>query len=57
MVRSHPADGWDRTGEVIDIHRVDGRPPYLVRWDHDRSEVLLFPRSDTFFMRADDGAA
>ena len=31
--------------EVLEVHGVDGSPPYLVRWD-DGHESLFFPGSD-----------
>lgn len=41
---------FDRTGEVTDVRRTDGHPPYLIRWDHDGNESLVFPASNAFFM-------
>lgn len=52
------ARGGDRSGEVIDSRQPGGRPPYLVRWDHDASEVILFPSDEASFIPAvHDGAA
>lgn len=39
-----------RAGEIIDCRQPDGGPPYVVRWDHDGSEVILFPSPEAFFL-------
>jgi hypothetical protein len=58
VMGSHQESGRDRTGDIIDSRQPDGSPPYLVRWDHDGSEVILFPTADAFFIRAaHNGAA
>jgi Domain of unknown function (DUF1918) len=36
----------ERHGEVIDVRGHDGQPPYLVRWDEDGHEGLVFPGPD-----------
>jgi Domain of unknown function (DUF1918) len=36
----------DRRGEVIDVRGRDGQPPYLVRWEADGHEGLVFPGPD-----------
>ena len=36
----------DRRGEVIDVRGRDGQPPYLVRWEPDGHEGLVFPGPD-----------
>jgi len=38
-------------GEIVEVRNGDGSPPYLVRWDTDGHESLLFPEPDTFVMR------
>jgi Domain of unknown function (DUF1918) len=35
-----------RDGEIIEVPRPDGTPPYLVRWSDDGHESLLFPGPD-----------
>lgn len=35
-----------RRGEVIEVRRTDGGPPYRVRWDDSGRETLLFPGPD-----------
>ncbi len=50
--------GRDRIGEIIESQQADGSPPYLVRWDHNGKEVLLFPGEQAFFIRTGrDGTA
>lgn len=36
----------ERTGVIIDVRGTDGAPPYIVRWDGDPAEHLIFPGSD-----------
>jgi hypothetical protein len=36
----------DRRGEVIDVRGKDGQPPYVVRWEPDGHEGLVFPGPD-----------
>jgi hypothetical protein len=32
-----------RRGHIIEVRGPDGQPPYLVRWEPDNHEGLLFP--------------
>ena len=41
----------ERIGVVVEVRNSDGSPPYLVKWDTDGHESLLFPEPDTFVMR------
>lgn len=36
----------DRRGEVIDVRGEHGEPPYVVRWESDGHEGLVFPGPD-----------
>ncbi|HMC67734.1 MAG TPA: DUF1918 domain-containing protein [Mycobacteriales bacterium] len=36
----------DRRGEVIDVRGHNGQPPYVVRWEPDGHEGLVFPGPD-----------
>ena len=36
----------DRTGEILEVHGSAGGPPFLVRWDDDGHEGLVFPGPD-----------
>jgi hypothetical protein len=38
-------DAPRRVGVITDVHRADGAPPYLVRWEDGR-ESLVFPGPD-----------
>ena len=51
VMASDQVGGRDRTGEVVDVRRPGGKPPYLVRWDHDGREILVFPGPQAFFIR------
>jgi hypothetical protein len=57
VMRSQRERGRDRTGAIIESRQPDGSPPYLVRWDHDGREVILFPSEDAFFIRATHNGA
>ncbi|GAA4744063.1 hypothetical protein GCM10023350_30970 [Nocardioides endophyticus] len=35
-----------RDGEVLEVRRADGAPPYLVRWSDTGREALVFPGPD-----------
>ncbi len=43
-----------RLGVVVEVRNGDGSPPYLVRWDDDGHESLLFPEAGTFVMRGNN---
>ena len=46
VVKAHSVDEPDRDCEVIDVHGVDGTPPYVVRWGDNGHVGLFFPGSD-----------
>ena len=46
LVHSRHVDGPVRDGEIIDVPRPDGSPPYRVRWSDDGHESLVFPGPD-----------
>lgn len=33
-------------GEILEVHGVDGDPPFLVRWEDTGHEALVFPGPD-----------
>jgi hypothetical protein len=35
--------GPGRSGQIINLPRTDGSPPYVVRWQHDGHIALVFP--------------
>ena len=45
-VSGHKVGDAERHGLIIDVRGDDGGPPYLVVWDDDPGEHLLFPGSD-----------
>jgi nucleotide-binding universal stress UspA family protein len=51
VVRSTHLDGPSRDGEVIEVEREDGRPPYRVRWSDNGHESLFFPGPDAYIDR------
>jgi hypothetical protein len=51
VVRSTHDGGPGRDGEIIEVERANGRPPYRVRW-HDTGHVsLFFPGPDAYVDR------
>lgn len=46
IVHGRNVGNGDRRGEVIDIRGQNGEPPYLVRWEADGHEGLVFPGPD-----------
>jgi Domain of unknown function (DUF1918) len=44
----------ERIGVIVEVRNSDGSPPYLVKWDSDGHESLLFPEPDTFVMRGNN---
>jgi hypothetical protein len=46
VVHSAHVDEHVRSGEIIDVRHEDGSPPYVVRWDDDGHEALVYPGPD-----------
>lgn len=46
VIKGHHVGEPDRDCEVIEVHGLDGAPPYLVRWADSEHETLFFPGSD-----------
>jgi hypothetical protein len=46
VVHGRNVGNVDRRGEVIDVRGHNGEPPYLVRWEPDGHEGLVFPGPD-----------
>ena len=46
VIRGHYAEAPERACEVLEIRGLDGAPPYLVRWEDDGLEMILYPGSD-----------
>ena len=43
-------------GEILDVRGPDGDPPYLVRWDNDGHEGLVFPGPDAHVVPSEHSA-
>ena len=46
VVKGHHVGEHDRDAEILEVRGGNGEPPYLVRWDDDGHEGLVFPGSD-----------
>lgn len=46
VILSRHLDERVRSGEIIEVHGPDGTPPYVVRWEGERHEALVFPGPD-----------
>lgn len=43
-----------RRGLILEVHHVDGGPPYVVRWTDTGTESLVFPGPDSHVLTAAD---
>jgi hypothetical protein len=48
VIRGHRVGEHDRDGEILEVRGADGGPPYLVRWDDDGHETIIYPGTDAF---------
>ncbi|HEY4992524.1 MAG TPA: DUF1918 domain-containing protein [Nakamurella sp.] len=55
VVEGAVVDRPGRRGVVLDVEGPDGAPPFLVRWDDNGHEGLVFPGPDAHIVAA--GAA
>jgi len=46
VVRGHHLGEPDRMGEILEVHGTEGGPPFMVRWDDDGHQGLVFPGPD-----------
>jgi hypothetical protein len=46
IVHGRTVGNVDRRGEVVDVRGQNGEPPYVVRWEADGHEGLVFPGPD-----------
>ncbi len=46
VVESSAVDRSGRRGLVLDVEGPDGNPPFLVRWEDNGHEGLIFPGPD-----------
>jgi hypothetical protein len=57
VVHGRRLDDVEREGQIIEVGRPDGSPPYLVHWlDADRPS-LVFPGSDALVLTERPGAS
>lgn len=48
VIRGHKVGEHERGGEILEVRGLDGAPPYLVRWDDDGHESIIYPGTDAF---------
>jgi hypothetical protein len=48
VVRSTHLGGPGRDGEIIEVERANGRPPYRVRWSDSGRVTLFFPGPEAY---------
>jgi len=53
VVRGHKVGQSDRYCAVVEVHNVDGGPPYVVQWDDNDHQELYFPGSDSVVISGD----
>jgi hypothetical protein len=41
----------NRDGRILEVHGIDGGPPYLVQWSDDGQIGLVFPGPETLIER------
>ena len=46
VVESTHLDEPRRVGTIVALHHEDGSPPYVVRWEGQEHETLVFPGPD-----------
>jgi hypothetical protein len=46
VIKSHHLGEPDRDAEILEVRGADGTQPFLVRWDEDGHESLIFPGPD-----------
>ena len=48
VIRGHRVGEPERDAEIIEVRGPDGTPPFVVRWDDDGHESLMFPGTDAY---------
>ena len=48
VIRGHKVGEHERDGEILEVRGLDGAPPYVVRWDDDGHESIIYPGTDAF---------
>lgn len=54
VIKGHYIGEPDRDAVVLEVHGVDGAPPYRVRWSEDGHEGLYFPGTDASIVHYED---
>lgn len=52
VVRGRKVGDRSRQGVVVEVKGADGGPPFLVRWDDEEVERLIYPGSDALITSA-----
>ncbi|MCW2536727.1 MAG: uncharacterized protein JWQ26_2426 [Modestobacter sp.] len=50
VIRSRILDVPVRLGQIVEVSRPDGGPPYVVRWSDDDRTSVVFPGPDAVVM-------
>ena len=56
VVLSQHLDQPAMEGEILEVHGADGEPPFVVRWEDDGHEALVFPGPDARVIASGHGA-
>jgi hypothetical protein len=51
VIKGHHISQPERGCEVLEVHGVNGAPPYLVRWGDNGHEAVFVPGSDASVMQ------
>ena len=46
IIKGHHIGEPDRDAEILEVHGVNGGPPYVVRWEDSDHATLFFPGTD-----------
>lgn len=57
VVHSRDEHHHEQSGVIVECHGPDDSAPFLVRWDEDGRETLVFPGPDSAVYSAEDYAA
>lgn len=54
VVKGPVVDHGGRRGLIVSVRHEDGTPPYVVRWQDNDREALVFPGPDAHVVTAED---
>lgn len=57
VVKGPRVDAPEQRGRILEVHSVDGTPPYVVRWTADDHVSTVFPGPDAIVLTADEKQA